>query len=322
MKHLFSLLLFFALCACTKPYTSSWQPAHKVKFQDGERFISLNNIRYWVRVAGSQHQTTPIVIIHGGPGGNNYSFERTIGPQLEKFATVVYYEQRGCGRSEAPQNPEDYQLKTLISDLNILRDSLGVQKMNLLGYSFGGELGLRYAVAHQDQVEKLIVSAPAELSEANMLVQLQGFYASGDSSLKAGIRKILKDTTTLEQKYNRVWSISSSANVDRFLFAQPEKAALNRKLWQESKLKNTGLMAKVYLKHNKNDLIPTVSGLATPTLIISGAHDKNGGFHTGLALKKALPNNTFRIYENSAHFPDMEEPERFAADVKTFLGSK
>ena len=81
-------------------------------------------------------------------------------------------------------------------------------------------------------------------------------------------------------------------------------------------------MATANLKNNKNDLLPTVSGLATSTLIISGAQDKNGGFHTGLALKKVLPKSTFRIYENSAHFPDIEESERFAADVKAFLENK
>ena len=78
-------------------------------------------------------------------------------------------------------------------------------------------------------------------------------------------------------------------------------------------------MAKVYLKNNKSDLIPTVTRSQTPTLLLSGAHDKNGGFHTGLALKQVLPNSTLKIFENSAHFPDMEEPDRFAAEVKNFI---
>ena len=319
MKFLPALLLLTFLFACTKPKVTSKPAATNTHLKDGERYISLNGVKHWVNIKGSQNHTTPIFLLHGGPGGNHYNFERTIGPKLEEFATLVYYEQRGCGRSEAPQNPEDYQLSTLISDLDVLKDSLGLPKINLLGYSFGAELALRYAVAHPTEVEKIIASAPAELSDANKLVQIQGFYAIGDSVLRAKIQKVLKDTTSLDKKYGSVWNLSSSAVVDKFLFVNPEIAAQNRKMWQESKLKNTGLMAKVYLKNNKSDLIPTVTGLPTPTLLLSGAHDKNGGFHTGLALKQVLPNSTLKIFENSAHFPDMEQPDRFATEVKNFI---
>ncbi|MBB6610381.1 alpha/beta hydrolase [Pontibacter sp. Tf4] len=322
MKYCYSILFLFLLLACTKPQSQSIAPATNQELQDGERYITLNGIRHWVKIAGSEHNTTPLVIVHGGPGGNNYTFERTAGPGLEKAATIVYYEQRGCGRSEAPADPNDYTLPVLISDLDALRDSLGVPKISLLGYSFGAELSLRYALAHPDRVEKLILSSPAELSPANMLVQIQGFYAIGDSTLKTGIEQILQDTTPLETKYGKVWGLASSAIVDKFLFLNQDKAQLNRQLWQESKLKNTGLMAKVYLQNNKADLIPSATGLQTPTLIISGVYDKNGGLHTGLSLKQVLPNSTLKLYENSAHFPDIEETSRFATDVKAFISSR
>ncbi|AMM53039.1 proline iminopeptidase [Rufibacter sp. DG15C] len=295
-------------------------PKHTL--QDGERFITLNGIKHWVNVQGSQHQTIPIVVVHGGPGGNQYVFERTAGPELEKFATVIYYEQRGSGRSQAPKNSEDYALAMLISDLRALQDSLGVPKITLLGYSFGAELSLRYAVAYPDKVAKLILSSPAELSPANMLVQIQGFYAVGDPTLRAGIEKVLKDTTDLTNKYNRVWGLANSATVDKFLFVDQAKAQLNRQMWQESKLTNTGLMAKVYLKNNKADLLNHAQNHTTPTLLISGLHDKNGGLHTALGLKQILPNSTHKIYERSAHFPDIEESTRFAQVVKAFVAGK
>ncbi|SIT82958.1 alpha/beta fold hydrolase [Pontibacter indicus] len=322
MRYLYSLLLVAVLFSCTQPAGTSQAPESKVQAKDGEQFYTLNGIKHWVKIKGSENSTPPIVIVHGGPGGNNYNFERTVGPKIEAFATVVYYEQRGSGRSEAPKDPDDYLLQTLISDLEQLRDALGVEKMTLLGYSFGAELALRYAIAHPERVEKLILSSPAELSKANMLVQIQGFYAIGDSTLKAGIEQILQDSTSIEDKYGKVWNLSSSNVVDRFLFLNPELAQKNRQMWQESKLKNTGLMAKVYLKHNKADLVQQATGLKTPTLIISGVHDKNGGLHTGLALKQVLSNSMIKLYENSAHFPDMEEEDRFAADVKMFTQGK
>lgn len=322
MKYLYSLLLLSLLISCTRPKATSTLPPTLENLQDGEHFYTINGLKHWVKIKGSYNQTTPIIILHGGPGGNNYNFERTAGPLLEKFATVVYYEQRGSGRSEAPKDQEDYSLQTLINDLDALRDSLGVQKLVLLGYSFGAELALRYAIAHPERVEKLILSAPAELSRSNMLVQIQGFYSLGDSTVKAGIDAILKDSTELEDKYGRVWGLSSSALVDKFLFVDQDRARLNREMWKESKLVNTGLMAKVYIKNNKMDLVEKATGLTVPTLLISGVYDRNGGLHTALELKKVLPNNTIKLYENSAHFPDIEEPDRFATDVKNFLSGK
>ncbi|GAA4301077.1 alpha/beta hydrolase [Nibribacter koreensis] len=323
MKNfLFSLLLLSFALSCTRPNTLSQEASATNRLQDGERLITLNGIKHWVKVKGSQHQTTPIVLVHGGPGGNHYVFERTAGPELEKFATVIYYEQRGSGRSQAPSNPEDYALPTLISDLRALQDSLGTPKITLLGYSFGAELSLRYAIAHPDKVEKLILSSPAELSPANMLVQIQGFYSIGDAPLRSGIEKVLKDTTSLTQKYNRVWGLANVATVDKFLFVDAAKAQFNRQLWQESKLTNTGLMAKVYLQNNKADLLELAKNHPTPTLLISGLHDKNGGLHTALGLKQILPNSQHKLYEQSAHFPDIEEPNRYAQDVKAFVQAK
>ena len=313
MKYFNSLVLLVMMAG------SSLLLAQSSELKDGEVYLNINGLKHWVKIKGSANNTTPIFIVHGGPGGNNYSFERTIGPKLEAFATIIYYEQRGSGRSEAPKDQKDYALPTLINDLDVLRDSLGIQKMNLLGYSFGAELSLRYAVVHPDRVEKLILSSPAELSTANMLVQIQGFYAIADSIMKNSIENILKDTIPVQQKLSNIWNASNTEMVDKFLFLNLENAKKNRQLWKESNLTNTGLMAKVYMENAKGDLVEKAAGLQTPCLLICGIYDKNGGFHTGTSLKQVLPNSILKLYENSAHFPDIEETERFAADVKNFI---
>jgi proline iminopeptidase len=84
---------------------------------DGERWLTLGGVRQWVRVAGVLHQTVPLLCLHGGPGGNHWVFERTVGPGLETARTVIYHEQRGSGRSDAPEGPSDYSVAGLVSDL-------------------------------------------------------------------------------------------------------------------------------------------------------------------------------------------------------------
>ncbi|SFJ72458.1 proline iminopeptidase [Bacillus sp. 71mf] len=43
--------------------------------QNGITYITINNVRHWCKIAGAEHQTIPIVVVHGGPGGNHYAFE-------------------------------------------------------------------------------------------------------------------------------------------------------------------------------------------------------------------------------------------------------
>jgi pimeloyl-ACP methyl ester carboxylesterase len=66
--------------------------------------------------------------------------------RLEQFRTIIYYEQRGCGRSEAPADPDAYSLHLLVADLEALCQAWGQERIIALGYSFGGEVALEYAL--------------------------------------------------------------------------------------------------------------------------------------------------------------------------------
>ncbi|QFF99180.1 alpha/beta fold hydrolase [Psychrobacillus glaciei] len=87
-----------------------------MKTENGEYHVVINEIQHWIKIEGKENNTIPLIIIHGGPGGNLYTFERTVGPYLAKERTVVYYEQRGCGRSEKPNSDNAYSIHELIDD--------------------------------------------------------------------------------------------------------------------------------------------------------------------------------------------------------------
>ncbi len=69
--------------------------------------------------------------------------------------TVVCYEQRGCGRSDPPPSADDYSLPLLVSDLDELRAALEIDRVVLLGYSFGSELAMEYALPRRCSCEAL-----------------------------------------------------------------------------------------------------------------------------------------------------------------------
>ncbi|MGG2095079.1 alpha/beta fold hydrolase [Bacillus sp. S13(2024)] len=289
--------------------------------QNGVRFITVNHIRHWCKVAGAQHETTPIIVIHGGPGGNHYVFERTIGPKLEEFTTVIYYEQRGCGRSDPPENAKDYSIAILVDDLENLREALQISKFHLLGYSFGGQLSLEYALAYPNRVETLLLQAPSSGDyEHTYQVQLAGFEKVAPKEIKQQIQHVQRLPISLKEKYDMVWSIVDTKTVDRLLFHDEKYAKHNRSLWEESGLTNTGLMGKALFQSSPSiPLKERTSQIAASSLFLVGKHDRNTGMEMTKELAGNMPNTVLALFEHSAHFPDIEETETYAMIVKQFL---
>ncbi len=104
----------------------------------------------------------PLVIVHGGPGGNYLSLQ--VFESLAPAFRVVLYDQRGTGESDRfPIAGEDPQALARLSaaenveDLEALRQKLGAERLSLLGHSWGGALAVLYAAAYPEHVEKLVV---------------------------------------------------------------------------------------------------------------------------------------------------------------------
>ena len=292
------------------------------KLRNEEGHVILNGVANWYRVAGAEHATTPLVVIHGGPGGDNYNFERTIGRRLEMFTTVIYHEQRGSGRSALPADSRAYSIDILTSDLEELRQALGLSQIIPLGFSFGGQLALEYTLAHAGSVDRLILEAPSvSLDEQLPRVQLNGFRQIATGSAAKTIEGILAADGSFWDKLDKVWDAVDTPTVDRLLFHNAEVATMNRQMWDESGLVNTGDMMKALRNQPPREpLIERLHSIQVPTLVIGGLYDRNIGVDTFREVARRIPDTRFELFEQSAHFPDMEEESKYAQVVKTFLG--
>lgn len=289
--------------------------------ENGENYITVNGIQHWYKVGGAHHNTTPIMIVHGGPGGNHYVFERTIGPNLEEFATIIYYEQRGCGRSSAPIDQNAYSIPLLIDDLEKLRKALHISTLHLLGYSFGGQLCLEYTLTYPQYVKTLFLQAPSTGNYEDMYhQQLAAFEKIATGAIKKKVQHIQELSLSLKEKYDMVWKVVDTETVDRFLFQSAHYAKKNRSLWKESSLQNTGLMTKALC--NSRPSIPLeerVSAVTVPALFLIGKHDRNTGISMSKRLANQMSHASIKTFENSAHFPDIEETEKYANEIQRFL---
>jgi proline iminopeptidase len=281
-----------------------------------EFHLPINGVRHWVRTVGDVHAGTPLVVIHGGPGGFIYDFEQLTGPALEQLGPVVYYEQRGSGRSDRPPDGR-YSIPLLVDDLEQLRRHLGVRRMALLGISFGGELAAEYTVAYPEHVHKLILQGTGLAGPLTPSPWPAGFEAvATDNEMRAAIR------TAVEQSGPRAaWDVVDRATVDRFLFHNPASAKTVRALWAESGLVNTGELSAALAEQPPRPipLVDELAALDLPVLILIGLWDRNAGVDACRDLATRLPQAQLCVFDDSAHFPNVEEPGRYVNAVAAFL---
>ena len=122
-------------------------------------FFEVNGVRLFTRRVG----TGPLVaVLHGGPGAHH----DYLLPQydlLSQGRELFYYDQRGGGQSPVPRDtPVGW--REHVADLDALRVALGVERLTLCGYSWGGLLAILYLLEHPAKVERLALVSPASIT--------------------------------------------------------------------------------------------------------------------------------------------------------------
>lgn len=129
--------------------------------------VTVNGVSLYVDIEGAglvadgplMREKPTLILLHGGPGAD-HSLYKPAFSVLSDLAQIVYYDHRGCGRSEDGP-PESWTLAQWADDLKGLCDTLGIEKPIVLGTSFGGFVAQAYATRHPDRVSKLVLIATA-----------------------------------------------------------------------------------------------------------------------------------------------------------------
>ena len=165
-----------------------------------ESDVAVPGARLYVRILG---EGDPVVILHGGPDFNH----RYLLPEMDRLSRgfrLIYYDQRGRGRSSPGVAPPDVSIESDVEDLDRLREHLGLDRITVLGHSWGGVLAMEYAIRHADRLSRLILlnSAPAshadrdrvreqrESTDGESLARMRSIaatasYAAGDVAVEA-----------------------------------------------------------------------------------------------------------------------------------------
>lgn len=136
--------------------------------------VRIGGIDQWVLLRGREVGNPLMVYLHGGPGSSETAFVRAYNAELEDHYTVVYWDQRGAGRSYSPKIPTaSMTLEHILADLDELVDALlarfGKSKLVVLGHSWGSVVGALYAARHPTKVSAYVgVGQVADMAASEM----------------------------------------------------------------------------------------------------------------------------------------------------------
>ncbi len=124
---------------------------------DERRFVTLGGIEQWITIRGLDRGNPVLLFLHGGPGDVTNPWAFTVFAPWEEHFTVVQWDQRGAGRTlrrTGPATAATLTVERLVQDglelVEHLRETLGKDKLFLVGHSFGSILGVRMAAARPD----------------------------------------------------------------------------------------------------------------------------------------------------------------------------
>jgi proline iminopeptidase len=267
---------------------------------------SVRGVELFERRAGSG---PPTVVLHGGPGADHAyllpGFDR-----LARGRTLIYYDQRGGGRSPVPRDtPVGWREQ--VEDLEALRVFWRLNQLVIAGYSWGALLALLYATEHPGRVARLALVSPAPVWRA----------ARADYELRLAERNAAPDIQAERQRLQA--GGLRERNVDEYRRRMFELSVAGyfydwHRAGDLTPFRITGRTQQdVWDSLGDFDLRPSLAALRVPILIVHGEDDpipmqtvEELARLTGAALHR-LP--------RCGHVPYVEAPEAFEAALDDFL---
>ena len=259
-----------------------------------------------------------IFLLNGGPGlPCNYLRDPHI-KLIKKGFRIFTYDQLGCGKSSKPTNSTLWDINRYVEEVEYVRKEFNLGKIILLGHSWGGWLGIEYAIKYQNNIEKLILEntcgdMPHMISE---LERLRGNL--GSETLKMMMKHEAEGTLDHEE-YQAAITILYYRHVCR-LDERPQSIYDSLDDWNmEVYGTMQGPNEFLYTGNLKNwNRIDEMTKIAIPTLITVGMHDELTPA-CSMKMHDALPNSKLKVFKNSSHMPFYEEPENYFTELENFL---
>jgi L-proline amide hydrolase len=286
-----------------------------------EGFIPFHGYRTWYRVVGDSEEPDqfPLLVLHGGPGASS-DYMEPLEAMVKTGRRVIFYDQLGGGNSDHPHNPSMWTVALFVEELRAVRKALALDRVHLLGQSWGGMLAMEYALTQPDGLISLTVAdAPASMtqwvSEANRL------RAQLPPPIQHTLLQHEQQGTTDSQEYQEAMMVFYQRHVCR-LHPLPECVTRTfEKLAQFPEVYSTmnGPSEFHVIGTLKTwDITARLHEITVPTLLLSGRYDEATPSIVE-TIHHRIADSEWVVFEHSSHMPHVEETELYMQVLGKFL---
>ena len=239
---------------------------------------------------------------------------------------LIYYDQRGRGRSAGEVEPDEVTIASEIEDLDGVRRHFALDSVALLGHSWGGVLAMEYATRHPNHVSHLILVNTSPASTEDWLALRQHLLSTrpdGDvqrMEALASSARYQAGNLEAEAEYYRIHFSVALRRPERL---EQVLDRLRTHFTETSVLTARAIEQRLYdetWKSDGYDLVPKLQALDIPTLVLHGEDDL---IPVALAARiaQAMPRGRLTVLEECGHFAYLETPDAFCEHVAALFES-
>lgn len=287
-----------------------------------ESHIPVGGAVLYVREVG---KGPAIIVLHGGP-----DFDQSyLLPEMDRLSDscrLIYYDQRGRGKSANNVRPEDVTLASDIADLEKVRQYFHLESLTLLGHSWGTVIALEYALKYPKRVSHLILMNPGPASREDYM-QFRKEWLEKRADLVAQ-KKAIAETAAYKEgdpeavtAYYRIHfkpAFARTENYEKLIVRMHADFAKEGVL--KARAVEDRLMQDTWAKSDF-DLLPQLKTLKIPTLVLSGDHEFIPA-STAEHIAQAIPSARMVTMKDCGHFTYMECPVAVHEQINGFFGGK
>ena len=281
----------------------------RAKVRDTEIYFDVEGVE--LAIEGSRLRSKPVAfLVHGGPGADHTSYKSGFSPLSDKMQ-LIYFDHRGQGRS-ARGPKETYTLDNNVEDMEALRQHLGLDKIVVLGTSYGGMVALSYAVRYPQHVSHLIVVAT--VASFHFLDRAKEILAEQGTEKQRAIAQRLWDGT-----FENEGQLREYFQVMAPLYSLTYDPSSSQEAWDRTIFSPEAINVAFSGFLRSYNVLDQLHKITSPTLVIGGRHDWICPPEFSAEIAQEIPNADLRIFENSGHLIRADEPEALRDAIAGFL---
>ncbi len=286
---------------------------------DGVRMIPVENGRFkvWTRKVGNGD--IKVLLLHGGPGGSHDYLVNFADHLVPSGYELYFYDQLGSFRSDKPDDVSLWTVERFLEEVETVRQALGLEDFVLIGHSWGGMLGIEYALKYQEHLKGLVIS--------NMVGSVP-LYVEGVNQLRdlmpAEAREILERHEAAKEYANPEYQ-------EILLGQLYSKHVCRLDPWPQAVVDTFDRLNTTIYNHMQGpsefevtgtfkdwDRMDGLDKITVPTLLIVGRYDTMRVSDIE-EMDRRMPDSSLLICENGSHISNWDDEDTYFGGVLDFL---